>query len=413
MNYNLVAPKDTFISDYMKYMQEVETSSSYDFWCALWAIGVGIGREVYVDRPRAPVYHNWYVVLAADSGTTRKSTAIRSIISIVGSHPEINLITAKTTPTGFMEDLALRGQDTGVSTAHLAFTEMVTILGQEGYMKPMVGLLTDFYDCPEERLGPGNFSHRLNFKKLYVSFISASTPTWLATDINPSVIEGGFTSRVIFVVDERAKRLIAWPKKEDVDERERVLAKYTGLINERRVGPIKINAKALSVFSSWYRKRDLHSDPFRSSFESREDDHILRLASCLCINDGTYEIQNGHIRKGIAVISDAKDKANLIFGSSGNTEVVKLGNSVELVRKHLVKAGMDGIPHSKLYYAVRGSLHIRDFRLLIKIMHEIGMINIYETGTKGRIYRANKSIEGVGVTQKVLSSLSPSSDQVQ
>jgi len=64
-------------------MEYVETAQAYDFWCALWAIGVGVTRDVYVDRPNAAVYLNWYIILAADSGITRKSTAINSISNLV------------------------------------------------------------------------------------------------------------------------------------------------------------------------------------------------------------------------------------------------------------------------------------------------------------------------------------------
>ena len=62
----------------MDYMSYVETAESYDFWCAVWAIGDACGRRVYVDRPNIPVYLNWYIILAAESGSTRKSTAITS-----------------------------------------------------------------------------------------------------------------------------------------------------------------------------------------------------------------------------------------------------------------------------------------------------------------------------------------------
>jgi len=415
MNYTKIAPPGTFISDYMEYMSEVETSSAYDFWCAIWAMGVGIGRNLYIDRPRAPVYFNWYIILAAESGITRKSTAVRSAINLINRCPEINLITAKTTPTGFVEDLAERGAVSGTSDAHLAFTEMVSILGREGYMRTMPGILTDLYDCPDERQGPGTFSHRLNFKNVYVSFLSASTPTWLATDINPSVIEGGFTSRVIFVVDERPKRLIAWPKKEEAYEGEKVYNSFRRAMDVRRNGPIKINPAGLAAFSRWYRTRDLHTDAFRTSFESREDDHILRLAGCLCINDGTYEIQRKHITRATDTINETKDKANLIFGGN-NIEIAKLGMSIDRVRNHLVKASLDGIAHNKLYQAVRQVIPARDFRLLMKIMHEAGLVAKFEVthkaGKTGILYRANRSIEGVGVTSKILSLLHHSADSV-
>jgi len=406
MNYAKLTPENTFIHDYMQYMYEVETSYSYDFWCSLWAIGAGVGRSVFIDRPRAPVYLNWYIVLAAESGTTRKTTAVKSISSIIKDYQRVNLITARTTPTGFIDGLQDRYNTVGECSAHLSYTEMVSILGREGYMRPMPGILTDLYDCPASIDSPGNYDHKVELRDVYISFISASTPTWLATDINPSVIEGGFTSRVIFVVDELPKRKIAWPKHEDNNARSDLLLQYTELCEAaRRIGPIKVNPSGIRVLSNWYNKRDHNSDAFQSSFEAREDDHILRLASCLCINDRTYEVQSKHIRNAIRIISDVKSKANLIFGD-GVSYVSKMGNGIDLVRKHLIKAGMDGLGHTELYKKIRQAVSAEDYKLMMKLFHEAGIIQMFEKPRGGKHYRANRSIEGAGVTQKVLSILS-------
>ena len=108
MNYRKLVSSDSFIGQYMEYMSYVETAESYDFWCALWAIGTGVGRDVYVDRPNSPVYLNWYIILAAEAGTTRKSTAIGSIRDIVeGTTP---ILAGKTSPTS-LEILAMFSHD--------------------------------------------------------------------------------------------------------------------------------------------------------------------------------------------------------------------------------------------------------------------------------------------------------------
>jgi len=407
MNYKKFIPPDTFISEYMEYMSYVETAESYDFWCALWAIGTGVGRGVYVDRPNSPVYHNWYIILAAEAGTTRKSTAISSILDVVRGVGSV--LTGKTSPESlelYLHDSTAEG---GTARAHFAVSELVTILGREGYMSTMPGLLTDLYDCQELRTSPGTLQMgELIQKDVYITFLSASTPSWLVTAINPSVIEGGFTSRVIFVVDDNRKRSIAWPKPRDGEHIEKVQESFNETCRSARdVSRIGISTGGLKKFTNWYNTRASHTDPFQSSFEAREDDHLLRVASCLAINDGTMEIQNNHIGHGSKLISSVKDSSYRLFGGDFSYHA-KLIAAIERVRDILLAAGNDGVMHNDLHNKVQRNLDAQELTTLMTIMHECGMIQIFKV-KKGRstatYYRATKSIEKFGVSSEVLARL--------
>jgi hypothetical protein len=403
MNYKKLVPPDSFIGQYMQYMSNVETAESYDFWCALWAIGVSCGRTVFVDRPSAPVYLNWYIILAAESGTTRKSTAIHSISTLIdGDH---TLLTGKTSPENLDVLMHESTRKSGSASITFAISELVTILGREGYMSTMPGLLTDLYDSPAQRISPGTLkSGELIQKNVYISFISASTPSWLVTAINPSVIEGGFTSRVIFVVDDTRKRAIAWPKERKDNARGKVQERLEQSTEQARsIGSIVISPGGLKKFTNWYNNRATHTDPFLSSFEAREDDHVLRLSACLCINDGTLEIQHSHIARAVQVISHAKSRANGLFGGDFSAHA-RITGSISRVREILIAAGTDGIKHYELQRQMVRRMDAKELRMLIDIMHECNMVQVFEL-ERGRMYRATKSIEKFGVTSEVLAKL--------
>jgi|TARA_Y100000034_G_scaffold136938_1_gene217376 hypothetical protein len=403
MNYKKLVPPDSFIGQYMDYMTVLETPEVYDFWCALWAIGVGVGRDVFVDRPNSSVYLNWYIILAAESGTTRKSTAIGSISDIVGrTHP---ILAGKTSPEGLELLLHESTRKEGTARATFAVSELVTILGREGYMSTMPGLLTDLYDSPAERRVPGTIkSGELIHKDVYINFISASTPTWLVTAINPSVIEGGFTSRVLFIVEDRRKRAIAWPTERGDARGCRVRRSYNSICSTARAtGGLAISSGGLKKFTRWYNNRDAHQDPFQSSFEAREDDHVLRAAACLAINDGVLELQSRHIGHGIKIIAEAKAGANKLFGS-GFSIRARMAGAVSRVREILIEAGNDGIKHSDLQRRVVRHLDAKELRVLMQIMHEAGMVQIFKL-KRGEMYRATQGIEKFGVTSEVFASL--------
>jgi hypothetical protein len=403
MNYKKLVPEDSFIGQYMKYMSVVETAESYDFWCAVWGIGVGCGRSVYVGRPNAPVYLNWYIILAAESGETRKSTAISSITDVIGDEQEF--LKGKTSPEALELILHEHTRTKGSAAISMAVSELVTILGREGYMSTMPGLLTDLYDCPSYRNSPGTIkSGEIIQKDVYVNFISASTPAWLVTAINPSVIEGGFTSRVIFVVDDTRKRAIAWPEERNSEDKLRLVKVYNdSIVNARAEGVLKISTGGLKTFKHWYINKSNHTDPFLSSFEAREDDHILRLAAILCINDGTLEIQHSHIKNSIKIVSDVKSKANNLFGGDFSQKA-RITGAVTRVREILMDSGTDGIKHSDLQRRVVRHTDAKELRMLINIMHECGMLSIFKM-KRGEMYRANQAIEKLGVTTEVLSKL--------
>jgi len=388
----------------MEHMSYLETAESYDFWCALWAIGTGVGYGVYVDRPNSPVHCNWYIILCAESGVTRKSTAISSIRDILGGHCPI--LTGKTSPENlelYLHDSTAEGT---TARAHFAVGELTTILGREGYMSTMPALLTDLYDCPPLRTSPGTLaSGELIQKDVYVTFLSASSPAWLVTCINPVVIEGGFASRVIFIVDDQRKASISWPKPRPVCSYKNLRSSFEStILAAKEVGGISITEPALARFSKWYRGRASHSDPFLSSFEAREDDHTLRAAACLCINDGTLEIQTAHITAAIQLISNAKDKAASLFGGDFDRKS-KLVGAIGRVRQVLLDAGGDGIAHTKLQQKVVRIINATELRLLINILHECGMIQIFDRGKGGKFYRATKVIEKFGVTSEILANL--------
>ena len=387
----------------MEYMSYMETAYSYDFWCALWALGVGAGRDVYVDRPNSPVRLNWFIILAAEAGVTRKSTAVSSISSLLGgTYP---LLAGKTSPESLELYLHDASRERGAATAHFAVSELVTILGREGYMSTMPGLLTDLYDCADHRISPGTMkTGELIHERVYVTFLSASTPAWLVTAINPSVIEGGFTSRVIFVVDDNRKRAIAWPKLRSEGNQKRVFDKLQQTVEVARGhGPITISKGGLKKFTSWYTNRATHADPFQSSFEAREDDHCLRLCGCLAINDGTHEIQARHIGIGIKIISQVKSRANSIFGGDFS-ERARIASGLGRVRDILIESGSDGIKHSDLQRRIIRRLDAKELKLLINVMHECGMVQIFKL-ERGHMYRATRAIEKFGVTSEVLAKL--------
>lgn len=386
VKYNKLVPENTFLHDYLLFSSNSETPHAYDFWTALWLLSVVVGRECIVDRPVAPVHLNVYCILVAESGTTRKSSSVRRAVSFARPFCDGGnvLIESKITPEKMEFDLALQTLEFDRAYATIAIDELVKFLGREKSVEAMPTLLTDLYDSPTIRTGGGTLARgRTTLRNIYVNFLSASTPSWLLRAVNPDVIEGGFTSRVIFVVAEKPKRVAPWPEKPDELQRVRIRDRLQDIQQAAsRHTRLGISEGGRKRFETWYRSRDAKRDPFRSSFQSREDSHVLRVAALLCINDGTFELQVHHILAAIKIITEVREDGAAIFEGTGAGSRMVLG--VDALRDKLLAAGHNGIKQGELTKQLQRHMNAEELKAALDIMHDLQMVQRFDAIKVGR-----------------------------
>ena len=397
----------------MAHMNEQETATEYDFWCAIWLLSCAVGRSVVVDRPRAPVYMNLYAILVAESGVTRKSAAVGVAKGIarelLSDDPMLGFIESRTLPEQLERILHDRTNTVGCAGTVIAISELATFLGTERYNQAMPALLTDLYDCPSSRCGGGTISRGpVNLTDCFLNFLSASTPAWLLRSVNPNVIEGGFTSRCIFVHSEKPKRRIAWPDTSTSSTGPLVCRLRNIRTQGRDYRKIGISGPALVGFRKWYNTRKHHVDAFRSSFESREDAHILRLAAFLSINDGTWNIQYTHLATAIKVILETKDSASTLFEGGATSSKWIYGFST--LQKTLNVAGLEPVSRTGLYLKVRSRLDVTEFSALIDVMSEIEQIQRFAlkhsgAGRPGEMIRGTNLLNTKGAMERAVTTL--------
>ena len=373
---NLVKP-DTFLGKYMAHMEEVETATAYDFWCGLWLLSVAMGRNVYVDRPRAKVHVNLYAILVADSGITRKSSAI-SAASSLASRLDVELISSKATAESLEQRLDYLSRAKGETHAAIAVSELATFLGRSSSAVAVPALLTDLYDCPESRKSSGTVgSGPLEIKSAYISFLAASTPAWLLQSVNPNVVEGGFTSRCLFIFAKSRKKKIAWPSGEKATD-DHLLTQ----LQELRAESIKIGGKialtkaAIASFTFWYNRRPTFADPFRESFQSREDAHVLRFAAFLCINDRRWVIDKTDIHRACKIVAHIREQAAALFELGGEQSEIVI--AADKIRATLLAHGSAGIPMATLTNRMSHKVPAGTVRHLISLMHDLQLVHLQE-----------------------------------
>lgn len=400
IRYDKLVSEGTFLGDYLSYMSNSETPHAYDFWTGCWLLSTAVGRAVHVNRPRAPVYLNLFCILVAESGITRKSTAVREATnyarSLCSSGSPL-LITSKVTPEKLDELMVQQTKAEQDAAVSIAISELVTFMGKEKYVEAMPTKLTDLYDCPEVITGGGTLARgSYEIKNVFCSFLSASTPSWLLRAVNPDVIEGGFTSRVVFIVAEKPKGLIPWPTDKSTELRDKLRSHLERIRSESQtIARIEISPGGFKAFSKWYRGRYIHNDTFRSSFQSREDAHILRLAAFLCINDSTWVIQASHVTTAIRIVEEIREDGASIFEGvgAGSAQVIL----VDRIRDKLLAGGLDGVSQTDLTRGLAGTAKADNVGAVLAVMHELGMVQRFEVvlGGRGRpktVWRATQGL---------------------
>lgn len=407
----------------MSGFENTETAESYDYWCAVWLLSNVIGRRITVARPFAPVYLNVYAILCAEAGITRKSSAVRAATTLLREYVETDpdnihmsvmsgSITAEKLDAGLAQQTALWGH----SHVALSSSELVSLLGRDRAAAYLPGKLTDLYDCPSVHTRSSLARGEVTARNVYLTLLGASTPSWLVRAINPDVVEGGFTSRCLFILEDKPKRLVAWPE-EDIDVR-----RTLGLIQSMRkiaddaryvavrAGGIRLTAVAKRNFTRWYEGRTLQSDAYGASFQAREDHHILRLAGILSASDGSWEIDDHHIEYATAAILDTKSRGMALFGSG--IAASKTYALVDRIRGTLVQAGRSGLSQSALSASVRKHGTLDEQRAVLTIMHEMNLIQMFKLehdgpGKPTTMWRATKAMMNNRVIEDVVDLIVP------
>lgn len=391
-------PEDTFIGKYLKFMSQQETPVIYDFMCACWCLSIAVGRECHVSRPKAPVRLNMYVILSSDSGVTRKSTSVRVATNLVRDllrdcDSNLILIESRITTGQLQIELFNATKKHGYAHVAISASELAAVLSRSGGLSGLPALLTDLYDCPDTRVGGGTvmMGGGYNLKNVYASFIAGSTPSWLMRAVTPAIIEGGFTSRCYFIDGSSRKQSVAWPAEGDDSEERDNLSRTLGKISETaaNIRQVDLSSSAIQHFTKWYNSRSLHKDPYRESFEAREDAHVLRFAAYLSINDNRWFIDANDIQTATTIVGRIKqDGMRLFSGTAVEKKDVRL---IEKLKSHLISHGKDGSSQTQILQAMRPTYKSDQIISVLSVMHELDLVQKFELPGAGRpktIWRA-------------------------
>lgn len=201
---------------YLEYTKESESPDNYHVWTALSSIASVVRRNVWLDQGLYVLYPNLYVALVGPPARTAKSTAIRLGRRLIQSVPGVIIGPDACSREQLIKKMAESKFDNQCAmTIHSS--EMSSIIDVSGLT--MIQFLTDIYDCDYANPGGWKYETKTQGKDTivnpYLNMLVGTTPTYLAESMPSNVIGHGFTSRTVFVYEERERLRNPRPNLED------------------------------------------------------------------------------------------------------------------------------------------------------------------------------------------------------
>jgi hypothetical protein len=148
---------ENWLAAFMEYIKTMESPPMFHLWTGLSTLAGVLARKVWViPKYRKPIYPNFYVLLVAPSGTSRKSTTTNKGVDLLHAVGNVRIREEKLTPEGLIAFLnqspfkttATEGVDVSRDcTAYIYAPELSVFLGAQTYASGIIELLTTLYDC--------------------------------------------------------------------------------------------------------------------------------------------------------------------------------------------------------------------------------------------------------------------------
>lgn len=276
-----------FLTAYLKYVDKTESPASYHIWTCLSIMGAAMQRRTYLQWGMKTFYPNLYVVLVGPSGC-RKGTAMTIGKDLIKNVNGILVTSESVTREALIRDMRegvnqyvdpTDGQLRYHSSISVFSEELSVFLGQQNIK--FLADLTDWFDCPDDWTYRTKGSGTDKIVGICPNILGATAPDWLKSILPSEAFGGGFTSRIIFVVEEEKRQLVSNPHIAP-----EVMAMREGLINDLQqmalmAGPFLFQTETMEFYEDWYikqSKKPAIRDPLFAGYCERRATHLLKLS---------------------------------------------------------------------------------------------------------------------------------------
>lgn len=343
-----------WLDSYLQYTDNTESPVSYHTWCGLSVIAGALQRRVYLQWGLAEtIYPNLYVVLIGPSGRTRKGTAIGiakdmlkrtagiTVVPESSSGRQAMILAMKRASKNFEDPID------GKIKFHCsvtAFSEELSVFLGQGDIAYLSNL-TDWYDSKDdweyETVGRGKDS----LQGLCLNLCGGTAPDWIQSMIPQEALGGGFTSRVIFIVEERKRKIVP---EYVVDDATRELGAKLVRDLERignLSGEMSFDKEGKDAYVQWYIDQDTKlsagkpaiPDTRFAGYCERRATHLRKLMLiCSASRGDDLKLTKADFTKALSLMEAVEVNMPRTFGGLGKA---RLSDEMATVREFIKQMG--------------------------------------------------------------------------
>lgn len=333
-----------WLESYLDLTEEQEAKEIYHLWTGISVISNTLGRKCFINRGHYFCYPNQYIILIGDSGS-RKSTAANYGVALYKEAELKHLFKGKITMRALSKRLHKTYEVDKHSSVYLYSPELHKMLGSDSYTSGLMTFLTDFYDCPDYDEYETATQGCDSYQNVFINLLGATVPNWLG-EMPKTMIEGGFSGRSIFVVEEGPRKHIAFPEAGDYQTRENLshdLIQISKLRGEFQLTPV-----ARKLYKHWYEEVHAKNKDFDvrlKSYYSRKGEHVFKLAMALnSSRSNSMMIDERDLEQAMVFLQQIELKMPDAFSSVSLSEDTRHS---EMVRSVIKKAGGE-MEHGKI-----------------------------------------------------------------
>lgn len=378
-----------WLDAYLEYTDNSESPLSYHVWCGLATIAGALQRKVYLRWGIGQViYPNLYVVLIGPSGKTRKGVALGIAKDLLKQVPGVTVApessSGKQTTISVMKRAGLDFVDPSDSKTKrhcsvTAFSEELSVFLGQGDIA-YLSSLTDWYDSKDdweyETISRGKDS----IKGVCLNLVGGTAPDWIQSMIPHEAVGGGFTSRVIFIVEESKRKLVP---EHVMTVRELELQEMLVRDLERiskMVGEFKMTRETKELYVNWYIEQNKKSelgtpavdDPRFAGYNERRATHLRKLLLiCSAARGDDPLIIPDDFHRAIDLLLGAEVNMHKTFGGFGKS---RTSDATETIKNYLEKVRIT--TRKTVLQRFYRDVDVQSMNIVEETLRQMGCINI-------------------------------------
>lgn len=325
-----------FISAYMRYTSEHEGSRKFHLWTAISVLAAVMGRKIYLERAYYSTFPNLYILIVGPAGIVKKSTTTAIGVNLLRAIPGFRIMSDQVTQASMIDALAESGVQYEVpgspdkrvhSPLYIYASELKALLDEVHGALPE--LLTHFFDCspPDDKTPWRRTTKGGGDVSVYapcINLLGCSTSAWLRLTIPVKDLEGGFASRILFVIDNSLpEKLVAIPRLHP-----ELRAIKPKLINDltyihNLVGEAHMTQEAEDYFTTLYNNNMMDmaakkgGDKF-SGYRGRLGTMVEKVSMILSINESdSMIVELKHVKQAELMLNDLRSGMFEAFNAAG------------------------------------------------------------------------------------------------